>query len=98
MVEAYSDEVSSCGYWPGGAAEGAFYAYTYPEPPGYRTSPVGPGTAAFDEALGEFLLPYADVRQAADPDAHLLEFLRSTHDAAVATADWPSAVAPHPEG
>jgi len=90
MVEAYSEEVSSCGYWPGGAAEGAFYAYAYPEPPGYRTSPVSPGTATFDEALGEFVLPYADVRQAADPDAHLLEFLRSTHAAAAGTAGWPT--------
>jgi hypothetical protein len=91
MVEAYSDEVSSCGYWPGGAAEGAFYAYAYPEPPGYRTSPVSPPTAAFDEALGEFVLPYADVRQAADPDARLLEFLTSTHAAAARSGDWPTA-------
>jgi hypothetical protein len=91
MVEAYSDEVSSCGYWPGGAAEGAFYAYAYPEPPGYRTSPVSPPTAAFDEALGEFVLPYADVRQAADPDARLLEFLTSTHAAAASSGDWPTA-------
>jgi hypothetical protein len=90
MVEAYSDEVSSCGYWPGGAAEGAFYAYAYPEPPGYRTSPVSPPTATFDEALGEFVLPYADVRQAADPDAHLLDFLTSTHAAAAGTGSWPT--------
>ncbi|WP_138758260.1 DUF5996 family protein [Modestobacter altitudinis] len=90
MVEAYSDEVSSCGYWPGGAAEGVFYAYAYPEPAGYRTSPVAPGTATFDEALGEFVLPYADVRQAADPDGHLLDFLSSTHAAAARTAGWPT--------
>jgi hypothetical protein len=89
MHEAYSDEVSSCGYWPGGAAEGVFYAYAYPEPAGYRTSAVRPATASFDAALGEFVLPYADVRQAADPDAHLLSFLGSTHAAAAATAHWP---------
>jgi hypothetical protein len=89
MVEAYSDEVSSCGYWPGGAAEGVFYAYAWPEPAGYRTRAVRPATASFDAALGEFVLPYADVRQAADPDEHLLRFLTSTHEAAVATARWP---------
>jgi hypothetical protein len=90
MEEAYSEEVSSCGYWPGGATEGAFYAYAYPEPPGYRESTVEPAAAAYDGALGEFLLPYADVRTAADPDAHLLRFLTSTHDAAAATGDWPA--------
>jgi hypothetical protein len=89
MTEAYSEEVSSCGYWPGGAAEGAFYAYAYPEPPGYRQQPVEPAAAAFDAGLGEFVLPYADVRTAEDPDAHLLRFLTSTHAAAVATAGWP---------
>jgi hypothetical protein len=90
MVEAYRDEVSSCGYWPGGAAEGAFYAYAYPEPAGYREHPVSPSAASFDESLGEFLLPYADVRSAADPDALLLEFLDSTHGAAVAAGGWPT--------
>jgi Family of unknown function (DUF5996) len=88
MVEAYSEEVSSCGYWPGGAEEGVFYAYAYPEPAGYRLSEVQPGTASFDEALGEFVLPYADVRRAEDPDAHLMRFLTSTHAAAAATAGW----------
>jgi len=90
MTEAYSDEVSSCGYWPGGADEGVFYAYAYPEPAGYRQTRVQPAGASFDEALGEFVLPYADVRQAADPDAHLLRFLTSTHQAAVAPAHWPA--------
>jgi hypothetical protein len=88
MVEAYREEVSSCGYWPGGASEGIFYAYSYPEPRDYRRHPVQPATAAFDEALGEFVLPYADVRTAADPDQHLLRFLESTHAAAVATGGW----------
>jgi len=90
MAEAYSDEVSSCGYWPGGAAEGAFYAYAYPEPPEYRHTAVSPPGAAFDESLGEFLLPYADVRTAPDPDALLLDFLTSTHDAAATTGHWPA--------
>jgi hypothetical protein len=89
MTEAYSEEVSSCGYWPGGATEGVFYAYAYPEPPGYRRSPVEPAAAAFDEGLAEFVLPYADVRTAADPDGDLLRFLTATHAAAVATGGWP---------
>ncbi|MGY1670503.1 DUF5996 family protein [Geodermatophilus sp. SYSU D00710] len=100
MVEAYSEEVSSCGYWPGGAAEGAFYAYAYPEHLGYREAAVEPAPATYDAGLGEWLLPYADVRAAADPDAHLLRFLTSTHDAAAATGHWPAPVgAPaQPEG
>lgn len=89
MREAYTEEVSSCGYWPGGSPEGSFYAYAYPEPPGYREQAVVPDGARYDEALGEFLLPYADVRQAADPDDHLLGFLRSTHAAAATTGRWP---------
>ena len=92
MTEAYSDEVSSCGYWPGGADEGVFYAYAYPEPAGYRSARVAPASARFDEALGEFVLPYADVRRAADPDAVLLEFLTATHEAAVTTGSWPGPV------
>ena len=91
MTEAYRDEVSSCGYWPGGAAEGVFYAYAYPEPPGYREQRVAPSTASFDAALGEFVLPYADVRTAPDPDALLLEFLTSAHEAAASTGHWPAA-------
>src|SRR5213079_2176818 len=58
--EAYSHEVSSAGFWPGGpgAEEAAFYSYAYPEPPGFRTAPVGPAEARYDPGLGEFLLPY----------------------------------------
>jgi hypothetical protein len=92
MVEAYSEEVSSCGYWPGGASEGIFYAYSYPEPAGYRQHPVRPASASFDGALGEFVLPYADVRAAPDPDDLLLEFLQSTDNAAVITGGWPDPV------
>ncbi len=89
MTEAYSDEVSSCGYWPGGAAEGIFYSYAYPEPPGFRAEAVAPSAAYFDEQLGEFALAYAAVREAADPDQYLLDFLESTFRAARDLASWP---------
>ncbi len=89
MREAYSQEVSSCGYWPGGPGEeGVFYAYAYPEPAGYRVSRVAPGGARWAEELGEFVLPYELVRTAADPDGLLLEFLKSSYDAAADTAGW----------
>jgi len=88
MLEAYSQEVSSCGYWPGGAAEGAFYSYAYPEPTGYRAAPVEPVEASYDESLGEFILPYEVVRTAADPAGTLLSFLQSTYAAAADTAGW----------
>jgi hypothetical protein len=90
MVEAYSDEVSSCGYWPDGADEGAFYAYAYPEPEGFRSSAVLPAQARYDGSLGEFLLPYADVRAAHDPEQLLLDFLRSTAHAAADLGGWPA--------
>jgi hypothetical protein len=88
MQEAYSHEVSSTGYWPGPEGEGVFYSYAYPEPDGYRTHPVTPAQAHFDGALGEFVLPYETVRSAGDPDAVLLDFLRSTYVAAADTAAW----------
>lgn len=88
MHEAYSHEVSSSGYWPGGEGEGLFYAYAYPDPDGYRTRPVGPAAARWDDALGEFVLPYTAVRTARDPDAVLLDFLQSTYEAAADTAGW----------
>ncbi|HST83617.1 MAG TPA: DUF5996 family protein [Kineosporiaceae bacterium] len=90
MLEAYSEEVSSCGYWPGGADEGVFYAYAYPEPAGYAARSVLPAAARYDGDLREFVLPYAEVRTADDPAGLLLSFLRSTHDAAVDLADWPA--------
>ena len=89
MAEAYCDEVSSCGYWPGGAAEGVFYSYAYPEPGGFREQRVVPEGAYFDDQLGEFVLPYAAVRGASDPDAFLLSFLDSTFQAARRLAQWP---------
>jgi len=89
MLEAYSHEVSSCGYWPGPPGEeGVFYAYAYPEPPGYRDTPVTPDGARWEDDLGEFVLPYELVRTAADPDALLLDFLQSTYDAAASTGAW----------
>jgi hypothetical protein len=93
MVEAYDEEVSSCGYWPGGAAEGSFYAYAYPEPAGYRSAAL-PDPASYDESLGEFLLPYAAVRSAPDPEQLLLDFVRSSADAAAEFGSWPSWPAP----
>ncbi|TWC00437.1 hypothetical protein FBZ93_105234 [Bradyrhizobium macuxiense] len=88
--EAYSHEVSSAGFWPGGGAIDypAFYSYAYPEPAGYRSTPVRPGAAFFSEALGEFILPYDAVRAAADPDKVLLEFLQSSYEAAAINANW----------
>ncbi len=88
MVDAYSQEVSSCGYWPVGAAEGVFYAYAYPEPAGFRDWAVEPRGAAYDPGLGEFVLPYETVRTSGDPDATLLSFLQSTYEAAAELGHW----------
>lgn len=88
MVEAYSHEVSSCGFWPGGSAEGSFYSYTYPEPEGYAQHPVRPQAAAYSTDAGEFLLPYHAVRTADDPDQALMEFLHSSYEAAAEHAHW----------
>src|SRR3954454_1311175 len=87
--EAYSHEVSSAGFWPGGDAfpQPAFYSYAYPEPPGFRDAKVTPG-AAFDGALGEFILPYDTLRGADDPDALLLDFLVTTYNAAADAGAW----------
>jgi hypothetical protein len=88
MVEAYSHELSSCGFWPGGGEEGAFYAYAYPEPGGFADHPVSPAEARYRSELGEYVLPYEAVRQAADPDRMLLDFLQSTYEAAAVNAGW----------
>jgi len=92
--EAYSHEVSSAGFWPGGvaAAEPIFYSYAYPEPDGFRGSVITPDIARFDETLGEFVLPYEAVRIAADPEAALTSFLQSTYDNAANLAGWDRAV------
>jgi hypothetical protein len=88
--EAYSHEVSSCGFWAGGGAipSAAFYAYAYPEPAGFAASAVKPAGAFYSTDLREFILPYDVVRQSAAPDDTLLEFLQSTYDAAADLAKW----------
>jgi hypothetical protein len=88
--EAYSHEVSSAGFWPGGGAIDypAFYSYAYPQPPGFAAAPVRPAEAFYSKELGEFVLPYDVVRQAGAPDAVLLEFLQSTYEAAADAAGW----------
>ncbi len=88
MLEAYSHEVSSCGYWPGGDDEGVFYSYAYPEPAGFRDAPVEPPEASYSGDLGEFVLPYRVVRSSADPDRVLLGFLQRTYEAAAVAASW----------
>lgn len=99
MWEAYSHEVSSAGYWPGPPGEeGVFYSYAYPEPPGFRDTPVGPEGARWDGELGEFILPYEQVRTAADPDGLLLEFLQSTYEAAAHSAGWDREALERPTG
>jgi hypothetical protein len=88
--EAYSHEVSSAGFWPGGGAVSypAFYSYAYPEPEGYRDAPVRPAGAFYSPDLREFLLPYDEMRQADSPDELLLEFLESTYGAAADLGRW----------
>ncbi|MGA8142514.1 MAG: DUF5996 family protein [Candidatus Acidiferrales bacterium] len=88
--EAYSHEVSSVGWWPGGGemASPAFYAYAAPEPAGYKDSVVRPAKAAYSEQLKEFVLSYEDVRASADPRADLLDFCQSTYEGAAKLANW----------
>lgn len=88
MAEGYSRELSSCGFWPGGGEEGAFYAYAYPEPTGFADHAIGPAGAHYSAANRQYLLPYEDVRRAADPDAALLEFLQGTYAAAADDGGW----------
>jgi hypothetical protein len=88
--EAYSHEVSSCGFWPGGGAipEPAFYAYAYPEPAGFKDAPISPKEAFYSSEMSEFILPYDVVRRADQPDEMLLAFLQSTYDAAANLGKW----------
>lgn len=90
MVEAYSHEVASFGWWPGSAAypEPAFYAYAYPEPAGFREAAVRPVAAQYLQALGEFVLPYEAVRLATDPDAAVLAFCSEVYEAAADLGMW----------
>ena len=87
MREGYSHELSSAGFWPGGGDEGAFYSYVYPATDRFALAEI-PGPGYFDTGLGEFVLPFEHVRDAADPDAVVLQFLRATYDVAVRDGRW----------
>jgi hypothetical protein len=88
--EAYSHEVISHGFWPGGGAvaEPAFYAYAAPEPAGFKSAAIRPGAAFYSDAFSEFILPYEAVRAAAAPEAELTSFLTSTYDSGASLANW----------
>jgi hypothetical protein len=88
--EAYSHEVSSAGFWPGGGAIDypAYYSYAYPAPEGFAAAKVAPDAAFFSKELGEFILPYDAVRTAKAPEAALMAFLQSTYQAAADLAKW----------
>jgi len=87
--DAYSHEVSSCGFWPGAPGiEPMFYSYAYPEPKGFAQSSLLPPEASFSQQLGEFVLPYEAMRTNVDPDAALLAFLQSTYEAAAKLGNW----------
>ena len=90
MDEAYSHEVSSCGFWPGNGGYGraAFYVYAYPEPAGYGDTRLKTAAGSYEKDLGQFILPYDAVRQAHDPDALLLGFFEETYEAAAELAKW----------
>ena len=98
--EAYSHEVSSAGFWPGGGGveEPCFYSYAYPTPPGFADAQVLPAEARFDKALGEFLLPYSVVRESEDPERTLLDFLETTYAAAADLGTWDRAALECAEG
>jgi Family of unknown function (DUF5996) len=90
MREAYSHQVSSAGFWPGGGNidHASFYSYSYPEPKGFRSYGVRPEGTQYNKELGQFLLPYDAVRLAKSPDSMLMEFLQSTYDAAATAGNW----------
>ena len=90
VKEAYSHEVSSAGFWPGGEGvdDAAFYSYAYPEPEGFSKAPVKPRDVIYHEQLGMFVLPYEVVRVADSPDQTLMGFLESTYSAAADLGHW----------
>ncbi|MCP1760874.1 DUF5996 family protein [Bradyrhizobium japonicum] len=98
--EAYSDEVSSAGFWPGGGGTdfAAFYSYAYPTPNGFADGQVMPAGAYFDRKLGEYLLPYDLVRKSSEPEATLMAFLQSTYQAAADIGRWDRAALECPIG
>lgn len=92
---SYDAELSSLGFWPGGAWPGGamvdgpvFYSYTYPEPAGYSEGPARPAAARYDDTLGEFILTYDDVRRRPDPAADILAFAQSTYEAGARRQGW----------
>lgn len=88
--EAYSHEVSSAGFWPGGGGyeDAAFYSYAYPEPSGFSSAPLRPAAAFYHETLHEFVLPYDAVRKSSAPEQMLMDFLQSTYEAAAVNGKW----------
>ncbi len=95
MVEAYSHEVSSCGFWPGGGEGGQdaiYYSYAYPESKGFKEWVIQPPEAFYDPNMREFILPYEIVRKSNFPDKVLMDFLQSTYIAAATTAKWDRAI------
>jgi len=95
MREAYSHEVISHGFWPGGELPGGvalkesvFYAYAAPEPPGFKEASVRPAAAYYHRELGEFILPYEAVRTASDPDRAILDFVESTYERGASLGNW----------
>jgi len=89
MEEAYSREETATGWWPSFPEIGpAFYAYTYPEPDGYRSAPIGPDGARFDTTWGEFILPYDSIRDLDDPAAAALEFFERAYELGADLAGW----------
>ncbi|HJT52822.1 MAG TPA: DUF5996 family protein [Candidatus Angelobacter sp.] len=90
MQEAYSHEVISAGWWPGGGEvkDAAFYCYAAPEPQGFSTSRVRPEPARYEAKVGEFLLPYEDVRRSSSPTSTVLEFMQSTYEAGADAGKW----------
>jgi hypothetical protein len=90
MAEAYTHEVSSAGFWPGGSGfeDAAFYSYAYPEPKGFRRARIRPKAAFYNADLNQFLLPYEAVRRSADPERALLAFLTGTYEAAANGGRW----------
>jgi hypothetical protein len=99
-LDAYSDEVSSAGFWPGGQGVDypAFYSYAAPAPDGFSAAVVRPAEAFWNKDLNQFNLPYDAVRSAKDPDRTLMEFLVSTYEAAANLGRWDRAALECPLG
>jgi hypothetical protein len=100
MEEAYSHEVSSCGFWPGngGFGKAAFYSYAYPEPQGFASAPMSAAGTYYDPGLGQHILPYDAVREATSPDDALLRYLQSTYEAAANLGNWDRPISERPGG